>query len=373
MAEFLLEIGLEEVPARMLAAAERELGDRVTALLTRERLAGPALACETYSTPRRLAVLVRDVLLRQADAEEQVLGPAWAIAFKEGAPTQAAAAFARKAAIDVAAIVKVQTPKGEYAGATIARPGRAALDVLPELLPQELAALSWPKPMYWRAGKPERFVRPVQWLLALLDESLLPLAFAGVLAGRASFGHRVLHGAEPVVLSSPSEYIPSLMGAYVMADVAQRRHTIRKALDRVTRAVDHARWREDETLVETVTHLTEWPSVVLGSFSEAFLALPEEVLVTVMRDHQKYFALEGADGKLLPHFLTVLNTQADSSGEATIRHGNERVLRARFSDAQFFWDFDARTPLDGRRALRKRHRATQSSQSASPSGRCTMA
>jgi glycyl-tRNA synthetase beta chain len=351
MAEFLLEIGLEEVPARMLAAAERELGDRVTALLTRERLAGPALACETYSTPRRLAVLVRDVLLRQADAEEQVLGPAWAIAFKEGAPTQAAAAFARKAAIDVAAIVKVQTPKGEYAGATIARPGRAALDVLPELLPQELAALSWPKPMYWRAGKPERFVRPVQWLLALLDESLLPLAFAGVLAGRASFGHRVLHGAEPVVLSSPSEYIPSLMGAYVMADVAQRRHTIRKALDRVTRAVDHARWREDETLVETVTHLTEWPSVVLGSFSEAFLALPEEVLVTVMRDHQKYFALEGADGKLLPHFLTVLNTQADSSGEATIRHGNERVLRARFSDAQFFWDFDARTPLDGRRAL----------------------
>jgi glycyl-tRNA synthetase beta chain len=351
MADFLLEIGLEEVPARMLAAAERELGERVVSLLQRERLAGAALRCQTFSTPRRLAVLVHDVMLRQPDAEEQMLGPSWSIAFKDGVPTQAGAAFARKAGIAVEQIQKIVTAKGEYGGATIARPGRPARDVLSELLPKEIASLSWPKAMYWRAGKPERFVRPLQWLLAWLDAEVLPVAFAGVQAGNVSFGHRILHGAAPVTVASPSDYVAALKSAYVTVDVEQRRHTIRKALDRVTRSVAQARWREDEALVDAVTHLTEWPSVVLGSFPQEFLALPEEVLVTVMRDHQKYFALEDTQGKLLPHFLTVLNTEADAVGEATIRHGNERVLRARFSDAQFFWDFDARTSLEQRRAM----------------------
>ena len=130
-----------------------------------------------------------------------------------------------------------------------------------------------------------------------------------------------------------------------MVDVAARRHTIRKALDAATRTVAGARWREDEPLVETVVHLTEWPSVVLGSFEPEYLALPKEVLVTVMRDHQKYFAVEGADGKLAPHFLAVLNTQVDAEGEAIIRHGNARVLRARFKDARFFWEVDQKKPL----------------------------
>ena len=351
MADFLLEIGLEEVPARMLAAAQRELGERVAALLQRERLAGEIMASKTFSTPRRLAVLMHDVLPRQPDAEEQLLGPAWAIAFKDGAPTQAAAAFARKAGMGVEAIAKVTTAKGEYVGATIARAGRSASDVLSELLPKEIAALSWPKAMYWRAGKPERFVRPLQWLLALLDAEVVPVEFAGVRAGNVSFGHRILHGPAAVPVATPTSYVAALSAAFVMAAVEQRRHTIRKALDHVTRTVADARWREDEALVDSVTHLTEWPSVVLGGFSPAFLALPEEVLVTVMRDHQKYFALEDRDGRLLPHFLAVLNTKADVAGEATVRHGNERVLRARFSDAQFFWDFDARTSLEERRAM----------------------
>jgi glycyl-tRNA synthetase beta chain len=351
MADFLLEIGLEEAPARMLAAAQRELGERVSALLQRERLVGEALTCETFSTPRRLAVLVHDVLPRQPDAEEQMLGPAWAISFKDGVPTQAAAAFARKAGIGVEAIAKVTTAKGEYVGATIARPGRSAPDVLRELLPKEIAGLSWPKAMYWRAGKPERFVRPLQWLLALLDSEVVPVEFAGVRAGGVSFGHRILHGAAAVSVANPQGYVAALDAAFVMADVELRRHTIRKALDHVTRTVAEARWREDEALVDAVTHLTEWPSVVLGSFSPEFLALPEEVLVTVMRDHQKYFALEDRGGRLLPHFLAVLNTKADAAGEATIRHGNARVLRARFSDAQFFWDFDARTSLEERRTM----------------------
>ena len=130
-----------------------------------------------------------------------------------------------------------------------------------------------------------------------------------------------------------------------MVDVAERRHTIRKALDAATRTVPGARWREDEPLVETVVHLTEWPSVILGDFDREYLALPEEVLVTVMRDHQKYFAVEDANGKLAPHFLAVLNTQVDDEGAAIIRHGNARVLTARFKDARFFWDFDQKTPL----------------------------
>ncbi len=348
MAEFLLEIGLEEVPARMLECAQAELGERVIELLRRERLLVSEAAAQTFSSPRRLAVLVHGVEARQPDMDEQLTGPAWAIAFKDGAPTPAAHAFAKKAGLDVHQLQPLATAKGEYASATVARPGRAAADLLPELLPKEIAALSWPKPMYWRAGKPERFVRPVQWIVALLDEAVVPVEFAGVRAGNQSRGHRVLHGAEPVFVTGPASYKENLLAAKVMVDVETRRQAIRKALDRVTRTVAGARWREDEALVNMVTHLTEWPSVVLGSFDPAYLALPEEVLVTVMRDHQKYFAAEDERGKLLPHFLAVLNTETDARGEAVIRHGNERVLRARFSDAQFFWDFDQKIPLSDR-------------------------
>ncbi len=351
MADLLLEIGLEEVPARMLASAQRELGTRVHAMLARECLLGAEAAVETGSTPRRLAVLVRGVQPRQPDTRETLTGPAWSIAFKNGAPTPAAHAFAKKAGVAVEALAPTATAKGEYATAMVERPGRTAVEVLSELLPKEIAALPWPKPMYWRAGKPERFVRPVQWLVALLADAVVPFEFAGISTGRVTRGHRVLHGAAPIELTTPANYREQLLAAHVMVDVEARRHRIRKALDRVTRAVEDAHWREDEKLVDTVTHLTEWPSVILGGFAPEFLALPEEVLVTVMRDHQKYFAVEDETGRLLPHFLAVLNTESDERGQSIIRHGNERVLRARFSDAQFFWDFDRRTPLSDRKAL----------------------
>ena len=345
MAEFLLEIGLEEVPARMLENAENELKTRVTDLLERSGLLAEGAAVRSFSTPRRLAVLATGVRAMQPDAVEEMTGPAWAVAFKDGAPTPAAQAFAKKAGVTVDALTQVTLPKGVYVGARVERPGRSADELLSEFLPKEIAAIQWPKNMYWRAGKPERFVRPVKWLLALLDEAVVPVEFAGIVAGKVTFGHRVLHGAAAIEIARPAEYTTALEKAFVLADVAARRNRIRKALDHGTRTVPGARWREDEALVETVTHLTEWPTVVLGSFAPEFLALPEEVLVTVMRDHQKYFAVEGGDGRLLPHFLTVLNTEADAAGEAIIRHGNERVLRARFSDAQFFWNFDQKTPL----------------------------
>jgi glycyl-tRNA synthetase beta chain len=348
MADFLLEIGLEEVPARMIAGAEAELGKRVHDLLTRERLLDEGAKLATYSTPRRLAVIAQGVLASQADIEEKLTGPPWKVAFAEGAPTPAAEAFAKKAGVTVAELVKVETPKGEYAGATVKRVGRTAEEILVAELPKEVLAIYWAKNMYWRAGKPERFVRPVRWVVALLDKAIVPLEIAGITAANVSRGHRVLHGDAPVRIGEASAYVERLRNAHVVADVAERRYKLRQALDKATRALPGARWREDEPLVETVTHLTEWPTAVLGDFEVEYLNLPEEVLVTVMRDHQKYFAVESVDGKLGPHFLAVLNTEADEEGAAIIRHGNERVLRARFKDARFFWDMDQKKPLADR-------------------------
>src|ERR1035437_46504 len=345
MADFLLEIGLEEVPARMITGAEAELGRRVNELLTREVLLAAGDKLTTYSTPRRLAVLVEGVLASQADTEEQLTGPSWKVAFKDGAPTPAAEAFAKKAGVAVTALEKVTNAKGEYVGASVKRQGRKTAELLAAELPKEVAGIYWAKNMYWRAGKPERFVRPVRWVVALLDSAIVPLEIAGIKAGNASRGHRVLHGEHSVLLPLAKSYKDSLRAAKVIVDVAERRDSIRKALDAATRTVAGARWREDEPLIETVVHLTEWPTVVLGDFDPEYLALPEEVLVTVMRDHQKYFAVEGSDGKLAPHFLAVLNIQVDAEGEAIIRHGNARVLRARFKDARFFWDFDQKKPL----------------------------
>jgi glycyl-tRNA synthetase beta chain len=348
MAELLLEVGLEEIPARMIADAQAELARRIEALLGRQRLLEAVHAITSYSTPRRLAVRVQGVLAQQLDLEEELTGPSWKAAFPDGQPGPAAQAFAKKAGVPVAALKKITAPKGEYASATVQRPGQRAEKVLSEELGKEIGALSWPKNMYWRPNKPERFVRPLRWLLCLLDENVVPLEFAGIRAGNVSYGHRVLHGDQPIAINRPADYLATLETAFVVADVAVRRERIRKALDAVTRTLPEARWREDEALVEQVTHLTEWPTVLSGNFQAEFLALPEEVLVTVMRDHQKYFAVEDKQHALAAHFLAVLNTEVGPEGTEIIRHGNERVLRARFNDARFFWNYDQKLPLEQR-------------------------
>jgi glycyl-tRNA synthetase beta chain len=348
MAEFLFEIGLEEVPARMIAGAEAELQRRVLAMLERERLVSGEVQSKSFSTPRRLAVLVGGVAEQQADISEEVVGPAVKIAFKDGQPGPAAMAFAKKAGVAVEALKTVTTPKGEYLAATSVKAGRAAVEVIAEEMPKELAGIYWAKNMYWRAGKPERFVRPVRWMVCLLDGAVVPVSFGGKTAGNATRGHRVLAGDVAIPIAFPDEYEDALLDARVEADVEDRRQTIRKALDAACRTIAGARWREDHALVDKLTNLTEWPSVIAGAFEPEYLALPEEVLVTVMRDHQSYFAVEGADGKLAAHFLAVLNTETDAKGEAVIRHGNERVLRARFNDARFFWEFDQRVSLTER-------------------------
>ena len=380
MSDLLLEIGLEEVPARMIPAAQAELLRRTLALLGKEALLSetfnPLQDAKSYSTPRRLAVLITGVLDQQQDQTEETTGPAVKIAFKDGVATPAAVAFARKSGVAVADLRTITTPKGEYLAATSVKKGRSASTVIAEDLPKEIAALYWAKNMRWIPGNNERFVRPVLWLVCLLGEEIVPLTFAGKTSGRSTYGHRILSSGEPFDIQTPASYLAQLEGEYVLADVELRRHKIRKALDKVTREVPGARWREDEALVDSVTHLTEWPDVLLGNFEPDYLALPEEVLVTVMRDHQKYFAVEiaanpqgaanepgaphlasemwdeGAQGKrrnpLAPHFLTVTNISLNDENAPIIRQGNERVLRARFNDARFFWEFDQRTPLADR-------------------------
>src|SRR5580700_8000770 len=349
MADFLLEIGVEEIPARLIDGAREELARRVGELLQRERLADSP-AVQVYSTPRRLAVLAQGVSPSQADVTEQLTGPSLKIAYKDGVPTPAAEAFARKAGVDVTTLEKVTTPKGEYLAATVRKKGRIASEILSESLPKEIAALYWAKSMYWRGKSAERFVRPVRWMVALLDQEVVPVTFAGIAAGDISQGHRIL-STGPVKIQHPAHYASDLARSSVTVSAAEREQRIRKALDAATRTIPGARWREDKPLLDTVVNLTEYPSVILGGCGLQILELPEEVLVTVMRDHQKYFALEDVNGKLLPHFLAVLNTDSDPHG--FIRQGNERVLRARFNDARFFWETDQKKSLLDRLELLK--------------------
>jgi glycyl-tRNA synthetase beta chain len=347
MPDFLLELGCEEIPARMIAAASQELRERLTTLLRRERL-DPAGAITYLDSPRRLAVLAAGLPSAQADITEQVNGPSAQVAYKDGQPTPAAHAFAKKVGVDVNRLEKVSTPKGEYLAAAVTRKGRSAGEILAESLPKEIASLYWPKNMYWRK-RGEVFVRPVRWLVAMLDEEVVPMELFGIATGNTSRGHRII-GSESVAISRPSAYVETLRDAKVLG-AAEREQVIRKALDAAARTIPGARWRDDNALLATVVNLTEFPSAILGSFDPEFLELPEEVLVTVMRDHQKYFAIEDAAGKLLPHFLAVLNTAGDSHG--LIRHGNERVLRARFNDARFFWRTDQKQTLRQRVELLK--------------------
>jgi glycyl-tRNA synthetase beta chain len=339
MPDFLLEIGCEEIPARMIDAASQELCERVSALLNRERLPAGEVTC--FDTPRRLAVMAVGIPEAQADVTEQVTGPSATVAYKDGQPTSAAHAFAKKSGVDVSQLERITTAKGEYLAAQVTKRGRSTAEILAESLPKEFSSIYWPKNMYWRKTH-ERFVRPVRWLVAMLDEKTIPLEFDGIWAGKTSRGHRLLFQGDVTISRAGSAYVDALRAAKVLGR-EEREQQIRKALDAATRTIPGARWREDKSLLDAVVNLTEFPSVILGGFDPQFLALPEEVLVTVMRDHQKYFAMEDASGKLLPHFLAVLNTDGDREG--LIRHGNERVLRARFNDARFFWQTDQKRSL----------------------------
>jgi glycyl-tRNA synthetase beta chain len=237
MPDFLLEIGCEEIPARMIDAAQSELAVRVGELLARESLGLPATVSAPVTTPRRLSVACA-IADRQKDVTENVTGPAVNIAFKDGQPTPAAQAFARKAGVDVSQLEKIATSKGEYLAAKITKKGRSAAEILSESLPREISSIHWPKNMYWRKPN-EKFVRPVRWIVALLDEQIVPIEFDGIQAGNSSRGHRILNDAPVRVPRAGTEYVKVLESARVLGR-EEREKQIRKSLDAATRAIPGA-------------------------------------------------------------------------------------------------------------------------------------
>ena len=323
---FLLEIGSEEIPDWMIPNALESLR------LLFENLEIPHESVTLDATPRRLVLRAEGLPERQPDSKERVLGPA------KSAPPQAVAGFARKQGVSPEQLAIETTPKGEYYALVKKVEGRRTKDILAEALPGTILQIHFPKTMYWTGKTGPRFIRPIRWIVALLGEDIVPFEIAGVRAGNLTSGHRRL-GAREIVVTT-ADYQQRLRDHYVILSAEERRNRISSALAAV-------RVKSDSALLETLVYLTEYPTPIAGDFDPRFLELPEEVLITVMRHHQKYFSVEDADGKLAPQFVAVMNIDADAEG--IVRRGNERVLRARFNDARFFWETDQKKKLADRR------------------------
>lgn len=328
---FLLEIGTEEIPDWMIPGALENLRALFEESLIKAGV--PAENVRTDATPRRLVLRAEGLPERQADSEELVTGP------PKSAPPAAVAGFAKKQGIAAEALVLQSTAKGEYFCYTKKTAGRAVRDILAEALPALILKIYFPKTMYWTARSGPRFIRPIRWIVALLGSDVVPFELAGVRSGDISSGHRILGSARLTV--TIENYERTLTGNFVLLSAAARREKIRAGI-----AALHPHARPDQALEDTLVYLTEYPTAILGSFDRQFLELPKEVLIMVMKHHQKYFSVEDGAGHLAPHFLAVMNTSADPEG--LVRRGNERVLRARFNDARFFWSFDQRKPLADR-------------------------
>ena len=318
----LLEIGTEEIPDWMIPSALESLR------LLFEKLEIPHESVALDATPRRLVLRAEGLPERQPDSEERVLGPA------KSAPPQAVAGFARKQGVSVERLSTETTPKGEYYALVKKVNGRRTIDILAGALPAAILGIYFPKTMYWTGKTGPRFIRPIRWIVALLGEETVPFEIAGVRAGNFTSGHRRL-GAREIAVTA-ADYAQRLRESYVILSAEERRNKISSALAGI-------RVKPDPALLETLVYLTEYPTPVTGSFDPRFLELPEEVLITVMRHHQKYFSVEDAQGKLAPQFVAVMNIDADAEG--IVRRGNERVLRARFNDARFFWETDQKKKL----------------------------
>jgi glycyl-tRNA synthetase beta chain len=297
-------------------------------------------------------VHVPDVLVRQPDETEEIVGPPVRVAFDpEGKPTRAAESFAQRNSIAVSRLLKLETPKGLYLGVRKRVRGRSARDVLAEALPQVILGISFPKSMYWTGKAGPRFIRPIRWLLAILAEGdgarVIPFEIARVRSGKSTYGHRV-SGSKAIPAKSFQEYATKLRQHQVEPDPLKRSEIVRAEVKALLEAQELQAVRDDD-LHEWIVNSTEWPHALLGGFDKRFLHLPREILVTVMRDHQKYFAVESKGGDLQPNFVTVINLASDSAG--LIREGHERVLTARFADAEFFWEADLRTSLLDRQEM----------------------
>lgn len=340
--ELLLEIGTEEIPARFIPGALKALEELADKALTAARLGhGEARG---IGNPRRLALHVKDVAERQPDAVRVTLGPSKAVAYDtEGKPTKAAAGFARSQGVDVDKLTVSVTDKGEYVSATVEEKGADAGDVLSEVLPKLILSIPFPKSMRWM-DREIRFVRPIHWILAVLGGEVVPFEIDGIRSGYLTRGHRFM---SPGVfgVGGYDSYIHQTRDNFTIVDQDVRREMVRSQIGQAA-SFAGARVLPDEGLLEEISFLVEYPVAVLGGFEKTFLSLPREVLVNSMREHQRYFALTNAEGYLMPYFITISNTKAEDMD--VVRAGNERVLRARMSDAKYFFETDMKRSLAGR-------------------------
>ena len=337
---FLLEIGTEEIPDWMIVPALNQLQDTFQALLDQQNLGGKVT--RTDATPRRLVLFAEDLRDRQPDTEEKILGPVVPPGHNVSSPmTPAAEGFMRKH--KVSDLLVEEGPKGRRWIAKVARDGQAASAILGRELPNLILKIQWPKTMYWNGKGSERFIRPIRWLVASFGNSVIPFEIGGVKSANTTAGHRLL--GKPSIAVTSATFEEQLQANGVILSSEQRR----KKIEAETSALldgKALRIKPDPDLLHTLVYITEFPTAILGSFDRQYLELPQEVLVTVMRHHQKYFSVEEATGALAPHFIAVMNTNADPEG--LVRHGNERVLRARFNDARFFWQQDQKKKLEER-------------------------
>ncbi len=339
--EFLLEIGTEEIPAWMIEPAQADLRRLLDEGFQKLRLAAATnIEVETYATPRRLVAYSPELPPKQPDTEELLTGP------PKAAPPQAAESFARKMGAGVSRLTLTTTPKGEYWAFHRKQKGRSTKELLAALLPEVVLGIYFPKTMCWTDKDGPRFIRPIRSLLALYAGRVVPFSIAGVASGRYTFGHRSL-GKARLKVSGFAHYEGELRKNGVVLRPEERRQKIlaeAKAL--LCREANGFELRDNPELLNTLVYLTEFPTAAMGQFDPAFLELPEEVLVTVMQRHQKYLSVSDAGGRLAPRFIFVMNLDGDPTG--AIRHGNARVLRARFTDARFFWETDQKIPLRDR-------------------------
>lgn len=338
--DLLLEIGMEECPARFVGPALEQIEGAIRQALASGRLGFDGV--ETYGTPRRLAVLVRGVSLFQSDLEEEVKGPPARVAFdEENAPTKAALGFAASQGVSLDALVVRETDGGAYVFARKLEPGRPAVEVLPSLLESILAGIHFPKSMRWGEGS-VRFARPVRWIVSLLGDTVIPFTFGDVASGRTTCGHRFLAPGE-IALGRADEYVARLENeGRVVVDVERRRERIRRQVEEAAASIEGEALL-DEALLDEVTQLVEWPTALVGRFDRSYLEVPSEILITTMKEHQRYFPVADRRGELLAAFIAVSN--GDEASVDEVRRGNERVLSARLADAKFFFDEDRKRPL----------------------------
>jgi glycyl-tRNA synthetase beta chain len=337
----LIEIGCEEIPARFIPPGLQALSDGLGKLLTGARLNdADSLQIKTLGTPRRLALIAEGLPERQPDLEEQILGPKVEVAFDaDGKPSKACLGFAKSKGADPAELLKIDTPKGKVVAIKRQISGNPTSDVLPDLLKQLLAGLSFPKTMRWGNGE-HSFARPLHWILALLDTQVVDFEFAGVQADKYSRGHRFV-APETFEVPDPGSYIELLEEHQVYVEPERRRSDLIQQARKLTEDVD-GHIIEDEKLEEEVTFLTERPVPLLGRFDEEFLHLPRNVLIAAMRNHQRYFSVEDENHNLVNAFVAIGNTPVEDP--EVVRHGFERVLTARLSDANFFYETDQKKP-----------------------------